>query len=128
MARFISFLAAIVVLLSASTEIASFAIDHQSWLQENYNRARDYLATWAQPEPAAPKRCDTACPPPALQAEAPRCDTIEPLGKKVLCYLTIPKADNACPKDCEQKGKPPLPPDWIRSGKKSGVASAGQPQ
>lgn len=126
MARFISFLAAIVVLLSASAEIASFAIDHQSWLQENYNRARDTVANWMKPElVAAGKSCNSACLPRA-QAEAPRCDTIEPLGKKVLCYLTLPQAQESCPKDCAQKGKPPLPPDWIRSGKKSGMASAGQ--
>ena len=129
MARFISLLAAIVVLMSAAAEIASFAIDHQSWLQQNYDAVRAYMVAWTRPIPAAAKPpCDGACP----QASAPRCDGVEPLARKVLCYLTIPTAETNCtPKDCgpkaDPKAKPALPPGWIRSGKKGDVANANAP-
>jgi hypothetical protein len=126
MARFISFLAAIVVLMSAAAEIASFAIDHQSWLQQNYEAVRAYMVSRSHPSPATPKPlCENDC----AQASAPRCDGVEPISRKVLCYLTIPTVDTSCtPKDCPPaKDKPSLPPDWIRSGKKGDVANATAP-
>ena len=135
MARFISLLAAIVVLMSAAAEIASFAIDHQSWLQQNYEAVRAYMVIRTRPSPspapspatASPamvKPCDSAC----SQASAPRCDDVEPFARRVLCYLTIPKVDTSCaPKDCDPKTKPALPPGWIRSGKKGDVANANAP-
>jgi hypothetical protein len=60
MTRFFSFLAAIIVFASASAEIASFVIDHKSWLQENYKAARDYVTI---PAPARPDQ-----PTPATAA------------------------------------------------------------
>jgi hypothetical protein len=125
MTRLISFLVAVVVLLSASAEIASFGIEHRSWLQENYHAAREYLASWIHPAPGTSPPCEGDCAPPAQKVEAPRCDGIEPLAKKVLCYVTIPRADTGCSaRDCPPGAKPPpLPKDWIRNGKKGDVAS-----
>lgn len=129
MVRVISFLAAVVVLLSAAAEIASFAIDHQSWLQQNFQAARDYVVAWTKPEQPAPARaCEAPCGA-AQQAGSRSCATEETMGKKVLCYLTLPRADakDCTPKDCPPKDKQPLPRDWIRSGKKGDVASGPTP-
>jgi hypothetical protein len=126
MARFLSFLVAIVVLLSAAAEIASFAIDHRSWLEANYDAMRDYVVAVTRPEQSAAKTCE-ACPG-APQADAPRCDGIEPFSKKVLCYFTLPRTDTGCaPNDCAPKNKSPLPGDWIHTGKKGNVASSTPP-
>jgi hypothetical protein len=127
MTRFFSFLAAIIVFASASAEIASFVIDHKSWLQENYKAARDYVTIPAPARPDQPtppqQPCAANCTPtaavPPQKDDAHRCDGIEPLGKKILCHITLPKADTACRKDCEQKSKPGLPGNLIRPDKGS---------
>jgi len=120
MTRLFSFLATIVVFLSASVEIASFVIDHKSWLQENYTTASQYIETLARDDPPSAQACRENCAPDQRQATAHRCDGIEPLAKKILCHLTLPKANTACRQDCgAPKSKPGLPGNWIHPEKGS---------
>jgi hypothetical protein len=85
MTRFFSFLAAIIVFASASAEIASFVIDHKSWLQENYKAARDYVTIPAPARPDQPtppqQPCAANCTPtaavPPQKDDAHRCDGID---------------------------------------------------
>jgi hypothetical protein len=127
MTRLFSFLAAIIVFASASAEVASFVIDHRSWIQENINSARDYVVTLTRPVQPATQSCDASCGD-APRATGQRCEDIEQMGKKILCLITLPKPDTVCRKDCPGKEKPGLPGNWIRPEKprqdKGSMASA----
>lgn len=123
MIRFLSFVAAAIALASAVVEIASFAIDHQSWFRANIEAAREQVVAFGRSRPFASTDCQQDCPAPE-PANAPRCEGVEPLGSRILCYFTIPKAANACaPEACQPRDKRPLPRDFIRSGPKGDVAS-----
>ena len=123
MIRFLSFVAAAIALAGAVVEIASFAIDHQSWIRANIAAARDQVVTFARSRPFASADCQQNCAAPE-PANSPRCEGVEPLGSRILCYFTIPKAATACnPEPCQPQDKPPLPRDWIRNGPKGDVAS-----
>jgi hypothetical protein len=127
MTRLFSFLAAIIVFASASAEVASFVLDHRSWIQENYSSARDYVTKLTRPAPPATQPCDANCTA-SPQAAGQRCEDIEQTGKKLLCLITLPKPDAVCRKDCPEKVKPTLPGNWIRPEKplqdKGSMASA----
>jgi hypothetical protein len=99
MARILSVLVATVVLLSAAAEIASFLIDHKSWLAENFAALRSYVT--ASREAEAPVRPDCTkgaegCTPDRPATARRGCDDIEPMSKKILCLITLPKAAPPC--------------------------------
>jgi hypothetical protein len=131
MTRLFSFLIATIFLVSATVEIASFAIDHKSWVQENISALRDRFTlpppapAPARPDQQAQPACEAACPAAPPQLSARRCEDIEELGKKILCRITLPKTDAACRRDCEQKNRPSVPGNWIRPDSKGKMASAG---
>lgn len=130
MTRFFSFLIATIFLVSATVEIASFAIDHKSWFQETITVLRERFtpppgaAPVSPPQQQAQQACEAACPA-AAPASAPRCDDIEQLGKKILCHITPARIDADCRKDCQQKSRQPVPGNWIRPDSKGKMASAG---
>jgi hypothetical protein len=112
MARVLSFLLATLLVLSAAAEVASFAIDHKSWILENLNAIGSYVTadrgTEQQQQPAA-KDCGDACVPtdrPAVVQQ--NCDDVEPMSKRILCLITLRKADPACNgADCDRKDDRP---------------------
>jgi hypothetical protein len=127
MMRFLSFIIATIFLVSATVEIASFAIDHQSWFKQNYAVMRETVDAWLHPEKQiqqAQQACEAACQPVQPASER-RCDDIEELGKKILCHITLPKSDAACRKECAQKNRPSVPGNWFKQDSKGKMASAG---
>jgi hypothetical protein len=131
MTRFFSFLIATIFLVSATVEIASFAIDHKSWFQETFitliDRFRQPPTAQAPIPPGqgqqAQQACEAACPATA-PVKAPRCENIEQIGKKILCHIKPAKIDATCRKDCEQKSKQPAPGNWPGRDSKGKMASA----
>jgi hypothetical protein len=112
MARVLSFLLATLLVLSAAAEVASFAIDNKSWILENLKAIGSYVTadrgTEQQPQPAA-KDCGDACGstdrPAAVQQG---CDDVEPMSKRILCVLTLRKAQPTCNgADCDRKDDGP---------------------
>ena len=137
MTRFFSFLIATIFLVSATVEIASFAIDHKSWFQETFSILLDRFRqppTAQAPVPPgqepqehqqqqAQQACEAACPATA-PVTAPRCEDIEEIGKKILCHIKPAKIDATCRKDCEQKSKQHAPGNWPARDSKGKMASA----
>lgn len=115
MTRLLSLLVATIFLVSATVEIASFILDHKSWVHENYKAVEQYVtALMRSPEPAI-QACGKNCAA-APEKETPhRCDGMETLPKKILCRFTLPTRETPC---CDHKGKP-LPGNWIRPEKGS---------
>jgi hypothetical protein len=133
MTRFFSFLIATIFLVSATVEIASFAIDHKSWFQETIISWRDRLTPLPTPPATVPldqdeqeremRACVAACQATA-PVNAPRCEDIEQIGKKILCHLEPAKVEATCRRDCEQKSRQPAPGNWHGRDSKGKMASA----
>ncbi len=106
MARLISILVAAVVLLSAAAEIASFVIDHKSWLQQNYEALRSYVPSYEQTAQPPAKDDDQACSPAQPEPSQQKCEDIEAVSKRILCLITLHKAERTEAGNCETKPKP----------------------
>lgn len=105
MARILSILAAAVVILSAAAEIASFVIDHRSWIGENLEALSSYVTASREAKQPAVNDCEGACISDRPEAVQHGCDTVEPVSKKILCLITLPKAEPGCAKaDCDKNG------------------------
>jgi hypothetical protein len=101
MLRFLSIFIACVFFASAVVEIASFAIDHRSWIAENVRIARDWLVPRmpALPFPGTgTAQCEEVCTVYRSLPPTQDCDSVEPLAKKVMCRLTLPEAERICVK------------------------------
>lgn len=109
MARVLSFLLATLLVLSAAAEVASFAIDNKSWILENLKALQSYIVAESktEPQPAA-KDCGDACASPDRPAVVQQgCDDVEPMSKRILCLLTLRKAEPTCNgTDCDRKDGP----------------------
>jgi hypothetical protein len=137
MTRFFSFLIAAIFLVSATVEIASFAIDHKSWFQETVSILLDrFTPPPTSPSPVPPDQmqqehqqqrarqaCEAACPATA-PVNASRCEDIEQIGKKILCHIKPARTDAACRRECEQKSKQPAPGNWLGRDSKGKMAGA----
>ena len=88
MTRFFSVLAATIFLVSATVEIASFAIDHKSWFQENIKVVMEYFGPGPRSEEQmqpAQQVCEAACPT-FQTANERRCEDIDPSHAFYLGY------------------------------------------
>ena len=117
MTRLLSLLIAAIFLVSATVEIASFVLDHKSWLYENYKTAVDYIETAMRSAGPSAKSCDKDCEAAPQDKTSDRCDGEDGIARKILCRFTLPAAA-PCRQDCDHKDKP-LPGNWIRREKGS---------